>query len=83
MNAIITARDLDSCAAFEGAVDARILIDGMTVGCATLATESGRLATYGTSIDQWADAELIRWLDAQDDLREAISDVVDAVSAAL
>ena len=87
VTAIITARDLDSCAERKGAVDATIYADGIEVGEVTLLEYEGGeggsgLGAWG-GLDNWASHKLTQWLQAGDDSAEARTEAIfDAVLAA-
>lgn len=65
-----------------GAVDALLLEGDREIGSVTLlpSYHDGELTTWGDGVDHWADAGVQRWLDAQDDRREAIDSIVSAVA---
>ncbi len=63
IDAIITARDMDSCLECDGAVDADITLNGEHIAAVSLAPDacSGLLHGAGPSVDGWIDnVEAIR-----------------------
>lgn len=83
--ATITARDLDSLAPCEGAVDADIIVGGKGVGSVTYVPGyDGELAPYGDQIDTWADHRLQRYLDQHwDGADSSRDDVIAEITAAV
>lgn len=84
IEAIITARGAKTTVPDnEGAVDARILVDGVEVGEVTLLPDnSGLLSAWGDP-SNWASSALLRWSDTVDWSDVAFADIVSQIEQAV
>lgn len=68
------------------AVDATIYVDGEEIGEVTLLPDhAGRLSTWGSGLDHWADDGIRTWIDTHEDehdRRTAVGEIEAAVRAA-